>query len=193
MKSSRWGSDRVLPEHYLAEEARSPARSEYVGGVPYAMAGATNRHNLIATNVLVALAGRLRGKSCRPFNSDTKVRIRLTFQVRFYYPDVSVVCRPNAQDDTFQDEPVLIVEVLSPETRRIDESEKCLAYTQVPSLAVYAMVEQETARVAILRRTANGFVREVFGGEAVVPLPEIGCELPLAEVYEGVQFPTDDE
>lgn len=104
-----------------------------------------------------------------------------------------MVCRPNAQRDTFGDEPVLIVEVLSPETRRIDESEKCLAYTQVPSLAVYAMVEQETAQVAILRRTASGFVREVFAGDAVVPLPEIGCELPLAEAYEGVEFPTEDE
>ena len=39
------------------------------------------------------------------------------------------------------------------------------------------------------RRTAAGFVREVHQGlDAVLPLPEIGVELPLAEIYEAVPF-----
>ena len=76
-----------------------------------------------------------------------------------------------------------------PPTRRIDEGEKALAYTTIPSLAVYVMVEPEAARVVILRRTAAGFVREQHEGDAVVPLPEIASELPLAEVYEGVDLP----
>lgn len=184
-----WDADRNGTRQYLADEVRSPARREYVGGVPYAMAGATNRHNLIATNTLVALASQLRGKPCRPYNSDTKVRIQLPFQTRFYYPDASVVCRSNPPGDTYQDEPVVVVEVLPPPTRRIDEGEKALAYMTIPSLAVYVMVEQEAARVVILRRTAAGFVREQYEGDAVVPLPEIASELPLAEVYEGVDLP----
>ena len=68
---------------YLAEEVRSPARREYVGGTAYAMAGASNAHNQVATNILVALGGRLRGSPCRAFNSDTKVRILLPSQLRF--------------------------------------------------------------------------------------------------------------
>ncbi len=174
---------------YLADEVRSPTRREYVGGVPYAMAGASNAHNMIAANVLVALHTRLRGRSCRPFNSDTKVRIRLPFELRFYYPDVSVTCRPNPQSDSFQDEPSMVVEVLSPETRRIDEGEKLLAYTAIPSLSVYAMVEPARAHVVVVRRTAAGFVREVHVGlSAIVELPELGCELPLAEIYDGVEW-----
>lgn len=172
---------------YLAEEVRSPARREYVGGAAYAMAGASNAHNQIATNVLVALGGRLRGKPCRAFNSDTKVRIRQVSAVRFYYPDAMVTCRPNPPTDTFQDEPAVVVEVLSPETRRIDEIEKCDAYTAIPSLSVYLLVEQDVARVVALRRTAQGFVREVYDGRSTsVALPVIGCELPLAEAYDGV-------
>jgi len=172
---------------YLADEVRSPARREYVGGFAYAMAGASNAHNQIATNVLVALGLQLRGRPCRPFNSDTKVRVRLPFQVRFYYPDAMVTCRPNPPGDTFQDEPVVLVEVVSPESRRIDEGEKLLAYTAIPSLAVYLLVDQFAAGVVALRRTSGGFVREVHEGlDARVPLPEIGCELPLGEVYEGV-------
>src|SRR5688500_9697909 len=110
--------DPITIEDYLAGELISPIKHEYLGGVVYAMAGARNMHNLIATNTLVALGTRLRGKSCRPYNSDTKIRVRLATQTRFYYPEVSVVCRPNPQDDSFQDEPVVIVEVLSRKTRR---------------------------------------------------------------------------
>ncbi len=174
---------------YLAGELESPTKHEYIGGVVYAMAGARNAHNMISTNIIGSLIGRLRGKRCRPFNSDTKVRVQLPFQVRFYYPDVPVVCRPNPQTDSFQDEPAVIFEVISKSTRRIDEGEKKDAYLTIPSLRVYALVEQESAVVVVFRRTETGFVREVHEGmNAVLPLSEIETELPLAEVYDGVEF-----
>lgn len=185
---SNWEQEFADEQRYLATEVRSPARREYVGGIPYAMAGASNAHNQIATNTLLALGTRLRGKPCRAFNSDTKVRIRLPFQLRFYYPDVTVTCRPNPQHESFQDEPSLLVEVLSDDTRRIDEGEKLLAYTQIPSLQVYLLIEQRAARIVVMRRMANGFQREEHTDQATIPLPEIGCELPLAEVYDGVDL-----
>ncbi|MBI3926082.1 MAG: Uma2 family endonuclease [Armatimonadetes bacterium] len=158
------------------------------------MAGARNTHNLIATNVLIAAGRRLRGRRCRAFNSDTKIRLRLPTHVRFYYPDLSVVCRTNPPNDSFQDEPAVIVEVLSRGTRRVDEGEKRDAYLTIPSLAVYLLVEQETAAVVAFRRTEQGFVREVYQGfEAVLPLPEIEIELPLAEIYEAVELGPEDE
>jgi len=178
---------------YLANEVRSPARHEYVGGSAYSMAGASNAHHQIATNVLVALGGRLRGRPCRPFNSDTKVRIRLPFQMRFYYPDALVTCQPNPPDDAFQDQPKVVVEVVSAVTRRVDEGEKLLAYTAIPSLGVYLMVEQDAPSVVVLRRLDQGFIREEYQGlEECVPLPEVGCELPLAEVYDAVVFPSSE-
>lgn len=187
----------VSVQDYLAGELTSPVKHEYVGGVVYAMAGARNAHNLIASNTLGALHARLRGRPCRPYNSDTKIRIRLPTQVRFYYPDVSVICRPNPQTDSFQDEPAVLFEVLSRRTRRIDEGEKRDAYLTIPSLAVYVLVEQETAAVVAFRRTEGGFVREVYEGlDAVLPLGEIGIDLPLAEIYETVEFapePAEDE
>ena len=114
----------ISVEDYLAGELISPVKHEYLDGVVYAPAGARNAHNLIASNTLVALGSLLRGLRCRPFNSDTKIRIRLPAQVRFYYPDASVICRPNPQTDSFQDEPAALFEVLSRRTRRIDEGEK---------------------------------------------------------------------
>ena len=81
----RW--NLVSIDDYLAGELVSPIKHEYLGGVVYAMAGARNAHNLIASNTLVALGSRLLGMRCRPYNSDTKIRLRLPHQVRFYYPD----------------------------------------------------------------------------------------------------------
>jgi Uma2 family endonuclease len=193
MRKDGWSRDIDATDEaiYLADEVRSPERREYVGGFPYGMSGASNTHNRIASNILIAIGSRLRGRPCQAFNSDTKVRIRLPFQLRFYYPDVTVTCRPNPPDDSFQDAPAVVIEVLSPSTRRIDEGEKMLAYTAIASLGVYLLVEPDRAEIVLLRRTADGFVREVHDGlDATIPLPEIGCELPLAEAYDGVSLAT---
>src|SRR5262249_48858178 len=121
--------------------------------------------------------------------------IRLPTQVRFYYPDVSVICRPNPQDDSYQDEPALIAEVLSRATRRLDEGEKKDAYLTIPSLAVYVLAEQDSPEVVVFRRTPAGFVRESYSTlDAVIPLSEIGAEMPLTEIYDAVTFaPEPDE
>lgn len=187
----------VSVDDYLAGELTSTVKHEYLGGVVYAMAGSRNAHNILATNTLVALGSRLRGQGCRAFNSDTKIRVRSPTQVRFYYPDASVICRPNSPTASFQDEPAVLVEVLSRRTRRIDEGEKKEAYLTIPSLLVYLLIEQETPAIVAFRRTEQGFVREVYEGlDAVLPLPEIEVGLPLAEIFEAVELsaePEDDE
>jgi Uma2 family endonuclease len=167
---------------YLAGERDSQARHEYLGGIVYAMAGGTNLHNLLAGNLFAANA--LRGQPCKPYNSETKVRIQSSTQVRFYYPDAMVVCQKNAPDEVFQDQPVVLAEVLSSSTRRVDEGEKKDAYLTIPSLSVYLLVEQQAMVITAFRRTEQGFVREVYEGpDAVIPLEAIGCELALADIY----------
>jgi Uma2 family endonuclease len=176
---------------YLQGEQDAAHKHEYVEGDVFAMVGASNNHNRIATNGTVSLGQQLRGKPCQVFNSDTKIRIQLTRGTRFYYPDLSVVCRPNPSDDSFQDEPVVIVEVISESTRRNDEFEKRDAYLTINSLCVYIRVEQSSITTIVDRRTETGFVREIHTGhEAIIPLPEIGCRLPLTELYEDVEFPS---
>lgn len=181
----------ISPEEYLLGELTSPIKHEYLGGVVHAMAGAKNVHNTIAGNIFGALHGRLRGKKCRPFNSDTKVRIKLPNQLRFYYPDVQVVCEPNPPDDSFQDRPNVIVEVMSDSTRRTDEGEKLDAYSSIPSLEVYLLVDSMRRQVIAYQRTHTGFERFVYNGdEGCIPLPCLGFDLPVYEMYEQVQLPT---
>ena len=186
--------NRVSVEDYLSGELVSEVKHEYLGGYVYAMAGARNVHNRIAGNLFARLHARLRGKPCQPYNSDAKIRVNLPTHVRFYYPDVSVVCDSNPPDESFQDQPVVLVEVLSNKTRRIDQGEKKDAYLTLPTLNVYLLVEQDCSAVIAYRRTEQGFVQEAYAElEAVIPLGEIGADLPLAEIYEGVEFVPEPE
>jgi len=180
----------ISVHEYLAGERDAKHRHEYVEGVVYAMVGATNAHNRIATNGTVTLGVQLRGRSCQVFNSDTKIRVYTPTGTRFYYPDLSVVCQHNLPTDTFQDSPVVVVEVISESTRRADEFEKREAYLSIDTLCVYILVEQAVAAAVVYRRQDSGFARETYvGSDAIIPLPEIECELTLADLYENVDFP----
>ena len=122
-----------------------------------------------------------------------KLRVQFPTHTRFYYPDGMVVCDPNGPDDAYQDRPVVVFEVLSDATRRIDEGEKRDAYLTIPTLAAYLLIETDCPRVAVHRRTDQGFVLEAYdGADAVIPLPAIDAELPLAELYERVEFGASD-
>ena len=179
----------ISVEDYLTGELDSEIRHEYLGGFVYAMAGARTVHNRIATNWLLAIGQKLRGKPCEPFNSDMKVRVPLPTHTRFYYPDGMVVCDPNPDDATFQDRPVVIAEVVSESTRRTDEVEKRDHYFTISTLMAYMVIETDRPRVVVHRRIDDSFFAEVYEGlEAVIPLEVIETELPLAELYERVNF-----
>jgi Uma2 family endonuclease len=177
----------ITVEEYLSGEEAAEVKHEYLGGLVYAMAGATNTHNRLAGNSYAALHAQLRGQRCQPFNSDTKVRVQFSDHTRFYYPDVQVVWRQNPGSDHFQDDPAVIIEIVSPSTRRTDEQEKRAAYFHLPSLWIYVLIEQESVAATVWRRSDTGFVREDYEGRAaILELGDISAKLALAEVYEGV-------
>src|SRR5579871_3977491 len=118
MSSAKKLHRMISVEDYLAGELIAPVKHEYVGGEVYAMSGARNLHNRIAGNIYFSTRNSLSGKPCLPLNSDTKIRIRSVTPDRFYYPDTSIVCQPNPDRDSFQDNPVVLFEVLSKNTRR---------------------------------------------------------------------------
>src|SRR5262245_37213396 len=121
-------------EEYLAGEARSEVRHEYVDGMVYAMAGGSEEHNLISLNVASALRAHLRGKACRVFMADVKVQPSSTREELFYYPDVMVVCDPRDTHRYFKRYPRILMEVLSPDTDRTDRREKFLSYIGIETL-----------------------------------------------------------
>lgn len=182
--------DFISVNDYLAGEAVSETKHGYLGGTVHAMAGATIRHNKIAGNCLASLHGALRGKPCQPFNSDTKVRIEFPDHTRFYNPDTMVVSQTNPDTDHFQNQPVVIVEVLCDFTRRTDLGEKRDAYLTISSLKVLLFVEPDAPAVTLYRRMPEGgfSIERHTGIDATIQFPEIDAALSLADLYERVEF-----
>ncbi len=178
----------ISVQDYLQGELLAKNKHEYVDGRVYAMAGVKNIHNRIASRALVSLGKQLPGK-CEAFNSDTKIRIRADRRTYFYYPDVSVVCNSNPDDDTYQDQPVAVVEVVSESTRRSDEGEKRVNYLLIPSLDTYVLFEQTCRQARVIQRTDNGFIESIYtDANSIIPLPAIKAELRFAEIYAGIEF-----
>ena len=187
MSLAQLRDDWISPEEYLESELKSDVRHEYLGGRLYAMAGAGEPHNEIAGNIFSALHNGLRGKPCRAFINDMKCRIESPQHDVFYYPDVMVTCGPRGEPRYFKRDPVIIFEVLSPSTDSIDRREKFFAYTSLPTLEAYVLVEQEKIGVTVFRRSGEGWAtEEIEARDGVLQLPRIEMELPLTLIYEEV-------
>ncbi len=189
---------RYTVSEYLRYEQESLEKHEYRNGEIIAMAGGTYNHSLIAMNVGGELRSALKGKPCRALDSNMRVRIPRT--PLFTYPDISVVCgeaKMDSSDPTLQTltNPRVIVEILSPSTEAYDRGEKFARYRQIESLEEYVLVSQESAHVETFFRQAEGtWLFSAFdGAEARVRLRSLGLEIPVSEIYAGVEFPPPRE
>jgi Uma2 family endonuclease len=175
----------ISVEEYLAGEERSEVRHEYVGGLVYAMAGASDNHIAICMNLAFALRHHVRGSSYRVLMTESKARLSLAQQEIFYYPDVMVYCDPRDNEDYFKRYPKILVEVLSPSTEGTDRREKFLNYRQIETLQEYVLVAQDKIEMTVFRRS-NRWQPEVLtqSGETL-RLPSLEFQMPVTEVYEG--------
>ena len=135
---------------YLEAERYSPVKHEYVDGHVYAMTGTSKVHNLIVGNLAGILRNHLWGGPCQVYTSDIKVQAG----TRFYYPDVVVTCLPS-DDPYVETNPLLIIEVLSDSTERIDREEKRLAYQSIATLQEYVLVSQDRRKIQLYRRAGE--------------------------------------
>jgi len=175
---------------FLEWEERQPTRYEFDGVGPVAMTGGTLAHARIQRNLAFALTGRLRGKPCEFLGSDLKIR---TTDDRVRYPDGFVTCAGGQNASTVLSDPIVIFEVLSPSTAAKDRIVKAREYQAMPSVQTYVMLEQDRIGATVYSRAANVWTHEILIEDSVLALPEIGVELPLAELYEGIGFEEQDK
>ena len=118
-------------EEFLEFESRSDVRHEFVAGSLCAMAGATERHNIIAMNIGALLWNATDGVTFRVCGSDMLVKVS---DVVAYYPNVTVTCDPDDTEPLFKTRPCLVVEVISPSTSLTHVREKLLEYQRIETL-----------------------------------------------------------
>jgi Uma2 family endonuclease len=191
---SSLAQSRYTPEHYLALERQAKYRSEYINGNIIAMAGASRQHNLIAGNVFGELRAQLRGRPCEAYINDMRVKISVTGL--YTYPDVTALCGEPHFEDSHVDtllNPSVIVEVLSDSTEAYDRGEKFAHYRRLESLRDYVLIAQDKVRVEHYVRQGDQWVlSEVSDLASTVHLPSINCEVALRDIYERVEFSSNE-
>lgn len=181
----------ITPEEYLEIERAAELKHEYYNGRIWDRAGGSYWHSLIAANFSRELGNALKGKPCAVLTSD--LRISVSPQGLYTYPDVAVVCAEpkfvDGRKDTLAN-PTLLVEVLSPSTEAHDRGFKSAQYRTLASLQEYVLVAQNEARVEVFNRQSNGnwLLTEFAGLDAVAHFESVGARVPLAQIYEKVQF-----
>lgn len=181
----------VSVDEYLALDRAAETKSEYVDGEIFAMASASPRHVLIATNIAAELRGRLKSSPCQVYASD--LRVQASRGKAFHYPDVAVVCgRPEFRDsrkDTVTN-PVVIVEVLSPSTRNYDRGDKFASYRKLDSLREYILIDTNPCHIELYRRREGGIweFSEIDDCGASLAIPALGISIPFEEIYAKVDL-----
>jgi len=170
---------------YLRLEEAATSKHELVGGEIYAMAGASERHNRIAGNIFYHLRTATRGKACRAFMADMK--LRLAASTTYYYPDAMLVCDDTDDHPLYKQSPCFIAEVLSPATASVDTREKWAAYRGLASLRYYLLVDSERLWAKVYFRDAEDtwFEQELSADDQL----DVACNgtrltLALDDFYE---------
>ena len=184
----------LTPEEYLEFEKTSELRHEYIDGEIYAMSGASNAHNLINGNLLVALCSQLRGTSCQTYINGMKVRV--AGGKRFFYPDILVACSDETDNlgAYYMDQPRLIIEVLSKSTEGFDRGDKFKFYRSISSLQDYILVSSLQYSVDHFRRGDNGLwvLQSHQDLEAKLNLKSLGIEISVADIYNSIEFEKEE-
>jgi Uma2 family endonuclease len=171
-------------EAFLAWEEQQELRWEFDGIEPVAVTGGTSEHSAIQRNLSIAIGGRLRGKPRQLYTADLKVLVAGSIR----YPDALVVCPPLPRGTLVVTEPVVVFEVLSPDTASTDVGIKNEEYRDTPSVQRYVMLAQDRQLATVFARVGDDWVGHIVSGDAILGMPEIGIEVPLTELYEGVSF-----
>jgi len=173
---------------YLQWEEQEEEKHEYEDGVVYAMAGASENHIIITDNFTALLVPKLRGSQCRSFSSD--MRVEITERNIYYYPDLLVTCdQRDRLHRNYKNYPCLIIEVLSESTEARDRGVKFAHYQTLESLQEYVLVSQSQQRVEVFRRCDRKlWLLQTFTTGETVQLQSINLEIPLAEIYAGVEL-----
>lgn len=183
---------RYSLEEYFKLELESDTRYEYRDGEISALSGGSPEHEQVIANLVFHLKDKLRGRPCRVFPSNLRVKVPQAPPYR--YPDLTALCGEPQYEEIGGVKtlinPALIVEVLSPTTEAFDRGDKFTFYKSIPSFGEYLLVAQHRPHMTQYVKRAEGFwsYQEFNSLTETVTLASLNCSLALSEAYEEVAF-----
>ncbi len=190
-------SERAIRPMNVAEFLRwedgTDARYELVGGFPLAMAPPARAHGILCARLAGLIDAGLRRR--RPCTAQTEAGIaRPDRDDSFYVADVAVSCRPYERGEQLLQEPLLIVEILSPGTERHDRLTKVPVYRGIGSVEEILLIDSESVYAEVLRRDGDRWLTTlVRGPDAVLRLASVDLAVTMAELYDGIDIDPDAE
>lgn len=180
-------------EAYLAMDEASEERLELFRGRVYTMMAVSGNHVRVQANLARMVGTALRGKPCRFSGENAKVHIPR--KGSGYHPDGTIACplRFSNEGQGVIENPQVVFETLSPGTERFDRTDKWDDYAIIEGVREIVLIETRTARVEVYERREDGWLRRVYLAGTTAPIPSVGIELPLDELYEDATFPEPDE
>lgn len=187
---------KLTPTEYLEFERKSEIKHEYYNSKIFAVSGAERNHSKVVANLSGLVWQHLKGKNCEIYANDMRVFVPISGL--YTYPDLVVVCgEPQFQDDVFDTllNPILLIEVLSDSTEGYDRGKKFQHYRSIESLQEYILVSQSEARIEKYVRHGDGFwlLSEAVGSDSEIEFSSIECLISLSDVYDKIDFSTEDE
>lgn len=172
---------------YLEIERSSPLCHEYVRGEIFAMAEPRQAHAIIVMNLAAALHAHLGRRPCRTYAGSRRLHFKCCGDDIAYYPDVWVGCGDTRNvKGELDDEPRLVIEVLSPATERVARREKAVNYREIASLEEIVLVAQEPRNVVLYRRAEEWSRVVIDSPDVALELRSIGLTLPIAQIYDKI-------
>jgi Uma2 family endonuclease len=180
---------RMTLAEFLRWEDGTDTRYELLRGCPVAMAPPAIAHGILALRLGARIDAALRSRSpcfgqseagiARPDRNDT-----------CYIADLAVTCTPPERGQQLLQDPLLIVEILSPGTALYDRQTKVSDYRRIPSVQEILLIDSTSIFAEVLRREGDRWITEILRGpQATLSLASIGLSAAISELYEGIDLP----
>lgn len=173
-------------ENYLVGDQYKEIKYEYLYGITYLMTDESLNHRKICSNIYNKISEKLnKTENYQIFMGDMKLQVN---EEIFYYPDVFVT--NDNLDSLYQSRPILIVEVISPTTKRIDYCEKLQIYKQIPELKEYLVVSQDEKFCKLNYQSDDKTwkVKDFDENTKVIKLDSVKVNVMFDEIFCNVEF-----
>jgi Uma2 family endonuclease len=177
--------ETISSEDYLFQERQNSQKHEFVEGIIYAMAGASEEHVLITGNVFGEIYSIFKQRSCKVYNNDMRVKVNKNDYV---YPDIVAVCGESKFEDNVFDtliNPTVIIEVLSESTENYDCGKKAALYRHLETVQECLLIAQDRCYIEHYQRhnESQWLLTIISNMNEVLTLKSINVQITVQDIY----------
>jgi Uma2 family endonuclease len=175
--------NNLTVDEFLDWALGQTGRFELFRGEIVAMSPETVGHARVKGTVYAAFLSALRKNRVQCHALPDGMTVRIDHETAFE-PDALIYCGEQLSESAIEvPAPVIVVEVLSPSTRRIDVSLKLVGYFSLPSVMHYLIVDPKQTLIIHHARGSDGGILTHIIKDGMITLDPPGIELAAADIY----------